>query len=123
MNENGKFRCIDECPKCGRHTRARAVDSRMDETLSLRVRRKECLVCKTRWDTVEVTLADFDVIRERSLETQLKALDEAKKEIADSIKSLCVASNNVNKSIEAIDKLTIKTKNILKGGYLHGKSY
>lgn len=58
LNEDGTFACIDECPECGQ-TNARIIDSRLDDTLSLRVRRKECKSCGHRWNTIEVTEEDF----------------------------------------------------------------
>ncbi len=59
LNEDGTFACIDECPECGQ-TNAKIIDSRLDDTLSLRVRRKECKLCGHRWNTVELTEEDFE---------------------------------------------------------------
>lgn len=60
-NEDGTFLCIDECPDCGK-TNAQVIDSRLDDTLALRIRRKKCKACGHRWNTVELCETDFACI-------------------------------------------------------------
>lgn len=50
---------IDECPSCKRIGDVKCVDSRMNATGNVRIRRKEC-ICGNRWSTVELLYRDLD---------------------------------------------------------------
>lgn len=50
---------IDECPSCKRIGDIRCIDSRMNATGNVRLRRKVC-ACGNRWSTVELLYRDLD---------------------------------------------------------------
>ena len=84
FNQDGTFTCIDECSKCG-NVNAKVINSRLDSSLALRIRQKECKTCGHRWNTVEITEDDFhsitDLVETRDLLTLRTTVAELKSQI------------------------------------------
>lgn len=114
LNEEGLFGCIDECPKCGK-TNANIIDSRLDDTLSLRVRCKKCKHCGHKWNTVEIMLSDFECMTELNEAHELDILRTVNKELNNQIKALqtnTIRLMNISQSFE--NKVAARQKNMAK---------
>lgn len=117
LNDDGAFACIDECPECGK-ANAKVIDSRLDDSLALRVRRKECKHCGHRWNTIELCEADFECIAGLTEARELVALKQASGAIHEQIKSLQENVMRLTNAAANIDRqLTGKKQTSAKKSY------
>lgn len=49
-----KFEAGNKCPNCGAVDSSEVYDTRFLENISCKMRRRRCLVCFTKWKTIEV---------------------------------------------------------------------
>lgn len=107
-NEDKIFSSIDECPRC-KSRGAKVLDSRMDNTNCLRIRRKSCLICRFSWKTVEILESDFECSAELSVTRDLSNL----RKITNNLKLvLNRLENNVSDNmIQVVEELTESLSN------------
>ena len=102
-NTGGVFSCIDQCENCGRIS-AKVIDSRLDDSQSLRLRRKECTFCGHRWNTIEITEDDFNnntsgMATPRDIVALQQTAEILRKQIA-SLQQNAVLLNNITNNID-----------------------
>lgn len=116
-NEDKIFSSIDECPKC-KSRGTKVLDSRMDSTDCLRIRRKSCSICKFSWKTVEVLESDFECSTELSVTRDLSNL----RKITNNLKLVLNrlednVSDNMVKTVEELMESLSNTVNTIEDKY------
>lgn len=104
FNEDGRLRCIDQCPKCGVVGRMQCVDSRLDVTGSIRVRSKQC-VNGHRYSTVEILEEDLDSLFKGEGKFNLEEVEDLLCKLSTAEVAMAQASkalSDTHKSVGAI---------------------
>ena len=113
LNNDGNYRCIDICPKCGT-CKAKVADSRLDDTFSIRLRTKVCASCGTRWTTAEILLDDLTEAEDREYK-YLKMIAETTKELTATVVKMKDQSNALAAALSKLE--VIERKKAKNGGY------
>lgn len=119
-NSENMFASIDECPSCG-HNNAKIVDSRFEDTFTLRIRRKECKDCGRRWNTVEMTEEDFENISSLTESRDITTLRSTVNTLTTQLQSLQMTLaklTNVASSLDATTKQKHRDFDIITRAHL-----
>lgn len=108
INDEGNFKCIDICTRCG-NCKTKVADSRLDDTFSIRLRTKECTVCGKRWTTAEVLLDDLTALDDREL-AYLKMIEDANKELTATVIKMKEHTNALTMALNKVEAIEKKKK-------------
>ena len=109
INEGGRYSCIDMCSRCG-NCGTKVVDSRLDDSLSIRLRTKQCNECGFRWTTAEIMYDEMLTQCDLTVDRQIEIIKDTRKEINYNMLELRRNIKSLEDTIKQLNTIEEKIK-------------